>query len=80
MKWAVAQERQQFAFAKTKALISCAVTAQLISAFVLTNTDSTTPFLLKSRFQAYTYDCAGWFVSDLFGKPDYCFTHGVMHK
>ena len=30
----IAQENQQFADAKTKAQISCAVTAQLISAFV----------------------------------------------
>ena len=32
--WAAASENQQPAYAKTKTQISCAVTAQLISAFV----------------------------------------------
>ena len=38
-----------FAFAKTKAQISLAITAKLISAFFFRYTDSTIPLLLKSK-------------------------------
>ena len=43
-------EKTVFAYAKTKTQISCAVTAQLISAFVFCYTDST--IFLKPKFQA----------------------------
>ena len=42
-----------FAFEKTKMQISCAVTAQLISAFVFFFTDSTISFFLSPKFQAF---------------------------
>ena len=42
-------ENRVFAYAKTKAQISCAVTAQLISAFVFATQIATIPLLPKSE-------------------------------
>ena len=60
-----------FAYAKTNAQISCAVTAQLISAFVLAtqeyNFSSTYTQTLK--ILAFFSGCTDWFVSDLVLNP-----------
>ena len=47
-----ASENQQSSYAKTKAQISCAATAQLISAFCFCLADSTIPLFLNLKFQA----------------------------
>ena len=58
-------------YAKTKAQISCAVTAQLISAF-LRYIDSTIPLFPKSDLSllAIFCGCTSRFVSELFGNPE----------
>ena len=50
--WATFWENRIFAYAKTKAQISCAVTAQLISAFVFTTHIVQSLYLLNPKFQA----------------------------
>ena len=54
---------------KTKALISCAVTAQLISAFVFATRIVQFLLYLYLKFQAFFYDCTGGFVSHLVRTP-----------
>ena len=49
---ASASENQQYAYAKTKAQISCAVTAQLISAFAFATQIVQVLFFLNPKFQA----------------------------
>ena len=56
--------KRDFTFAKTRAQIRCAITAQQIRAFVLV---SKIPNLHKSQISSF--DCAGRIVSDLFGNP-----------
>ena len=51
---AAAQENQQFAYAKTNAQISFAVTAKLISAFIFATQIVQYLFFLNPRFQAST--------------------------
>ena len=60
---AAAQENKQSAYAKTKTQISCAVTAQLISAFVFAEGIVQFLFFLNPKFQASSG--TGQFVSDL---------------
>ena len=50
--WATSWENQQFAYAKTKAQISFAVTAKLISAFVFATWIVHFLFFLNPKFQA----------------------------
>ena len=50
--WAASWENQQFAYAKTKAQISFAVTAKLISAFVFATRIVQFLFYLNPKFQA----------------------------
>ena len=64
---------QNFAYAKTKAQISCAVTAQLISAFVFATRIVIFLFYLNPKFSSFS--CKGRFVSDLFGNPQDQFSH-----
>ena len=52
IKWAASWENQQFAYAKTKAQISFAVTAKLISAFVFATRIVQFLFSLNRKFQA----------------------------
>ena len=66
-----------FAYAKTKTQISCAVTAQLISAFVFSTPTVQFLFFLNPKFQAsshflwvYNLVCA-----DLVGNPEDRFSH-----
>ena len=49
--WAVSWEKKIFAYAKTKAQISCTVTAQLISAFVFAARIVHSLFFLNPKFQ-----------------------------
>ena len=51
-KQAAAPENQQFAYTKTKTQISCAVTAQLISAFVFVTGIIQSLFFQNLKFQA----------------------------
>ena len=51
-KWANLSENQQTAYAKTKAQISCAVTAELISTFVFATWIVQFLFYLNPKFQA----------------------------
>ena len=65
-------------YAKRKAQISCATTAQLISA-LLRYIDRTIPLQPKSEFQASNHLL--WFVSDLVRKPkDGCCLYNVLFK
>ena len=68
-KRVASRENKYFAYAKTKAQISFAVAAKLISAFVFRYTDSTIPLLSISKMSILfpSYDCTARFVSDLFG-------------
>ena len=66
---------------KTKAQISCAVTALLISVFVFATRVSPIP-LLKSKFRAsvvFSCDCTGQFVSKLVENNDCFFFHAKAH-
>ena len=54
---ASASESQQSAYAKTKTQISCAVTAQLIRAFVFRSIDSTMLHLTKSEISCSYFLC-----------------------
>ena len=68
------------AYAKTKVQFSCAVTAQLISAFVLATQKVLFLFYLKySKFQAFFCYCAGQFVSDLIANLEDQFSRVVAH-
>ena len=61
-----------FAYAKTKAQISCAVTTQLISAFVFATQIVLFLFFINPKFPkplSFFFDSTGQFVWDLVGKP-----------
>ena len=61
---------------KPKTQISCAVTAQLISASIFATQIVQSLLFLKSKLQASSlYLRAGRFVSDLVGNQDCCFSH-----
>ena len=81
--WAAMWENRLFAYAKTKTQISCAVTAQLISAFVFaTQIVSTIPLLPKFKISkplAILSNCAARFMSDLDGNPEDRFSHVEAH-
>ena len=66
-----------FAYVKTKPQISCAVTAQLISAFVFATQIVQSLFFLNPKFKplAIFCSCTVRFVSDLVGNPEYRFSH-----
>ena len=71
-----------FAYAKTKTQISCAVTAQLISAFVFAIRIVQSLFYLNPKFQAsnhllwlYSLECVG-----PVGNPEDRFSHDEGHK
>ena len=77
---AAAWKNQQSAKAKTKAQISFAVTAKLISAFVFPT--QIVPFLyfLNPKFPASIFcDCTTRFVSDLVGNFKDRFSHVAAH-
>ena len=54
-----------FAYTKTKIQFSCAVTAQLISAFVFATWTEHFPTLLKAKVSNFFSGSTGQFVSDL---------------
>ena len=60
--------KPDFAYAKTKVQISCAVTAQLISTFVFASWIEQSIYFLNPKFQASS--CAAQFVSVLVGNPE----------
>ena len=66
-----------FAYAKTKTQISFAVTAKLISAFVLRFIDTTISLHFKPL--AILCDCTARFVSDLVGNLEDRFSHSEAH-
>ena len=75
-----------FEYAKTKqqiscAVISCAVTAQLISAFVFAAQIVQSLFFLNPKFKplAIFCGCTAWFVSDLVRNPENRFSHNEAH-
>ena len=71
IKLATSCENQIFAYAKTKAQISFAVTAKLINAFVFAAGIVHFLFFLNPKFQATSFcDCTGQFVSGLVGNPE----------
>ena len=65
--------KPDFAYAKTKAQISCAVTAQLISAFDFATQIVQSLFFLNLRFQPSSLLVL--FVSGLVGNPEDRFSH-----
>ena len=69
MSW----ENLLFAYAKPKAQISCEKTAQLISANVLCDLDSTIPLLLKSKISSLK-------PSSLTVQPSLCLTWSETPK
>ena len=60
-----------FAHAKTKAQMSCAITAQLISTFFLLNGKyiSSSSKIQNIKLLGILSDYTDWFVSDLVGNP-----------
>ena len=64
---------------KIKVQISCAVTAQLISAFVFPTRIVQFLFFLNLKFQAIFYSCTDRFVPDLVGTPKDRFSHVAAH-
>ena len=63
----------KFAYAKIKAQISCAITAQLISAFVFATLKVGFFLFLNHKFLEHLpifCSCIGRFVSDRVGKPE----------
>ena len=66
-KWAASWENKRFAYAKTKTQISCAVTAQLISAFVFATRIVLSLYFLNPNFKplAISSGYKAWFVSDM---------------
>ena len=69
--WAASWENRIFACAKTKAQISFAVTAKLISAFVFATRIVYFLFYLNPKFQASSSFLRLYrFVSDLVGNPE----------
>ena len=77
------EKNQHFAFAKTKAQITFAVIAKLISAFVFTThrLDNSFTFLIKNfRHLAISCACTARFVSDLFGNHIVGFLMTQLHS
>ena len=75
------EKKQIFAYVKTKAQNSCAVAAQLISAFVFA-----TQIVHPSSIQIRDFKllpifcgCTGQFVSDLVGNTETRFSHVAAH-
>ena len=72
-----------FSYAKTKTQISCAVTVQLISAFVFATCIVQPFFYLNPKFQSSSQaifcGSTARFVSDLVGNPEYRFSHNEAH-
>ena len=74
-----------FAYAKTKTQIGCAVTAQLISAFVFATRIVTSLFFLNPKFQACSHlrpifcGFKAQLVLDLVGNPEDRFSHNEAH-
>ena len=67
-----------FVYVKTKAQISCAVTAQLISVFVFATYIVYNPSTFKIRnFKPLA--CTARFVSDLVGNPEDWYSHNPAH-
>ena len=64
-------EDRTTAYAKTKAQISCAVTAQLISTFVYATWIVQSLFFLNPKFKLLVifFSCTGRFALDLVGNP-----------
>ena len=77
--WAASWENRIFAYAKTKAQISFAVTAKLISAFVFATRIVQFFFFLSPKFQASFCDCTGRVVLDLVGNPEDRFSRDSAH-
>ena len=67
-----------FAYAKTRPQISCAVTAQLTSAFVFATRVVRFFFFLNPKFQASSYLLL-LHMSDLIGNPDNRFSRAAAH-
>ena len=70
--------RRVFAYAKTKAQISCAVTAKLISAFVFA-TRIVQPLFCLNPASSFFCDCTDRFVSDMVGNPENRFSRVAAH-
>ena len=68
--------KPDFAYVKTKAQISFAVTAKLINAFVFATRIVQFLFFLNPKFQPSKLlcDCTAWFLSDLVGNPEVGFS------
>ena len=70
--------KPDFAYAKTKAQISCAVIELLIGAFVFATRIVQFLFYLNPKFPASSptlfYDCTNRFVSELVGNPEDLFS------
>ena len=66
-----------FAYAKTMMQISCAVTAQLISAFVFATWLVQSLYLLNPKFQASSLFL--FLYSPLVGNPKGLFSHNAAH-
>ena len=70
-----------FAYAKTKAQISCAVTAQMISAFVFaTRIDHSSSYIRNFKLLTFFCDNAGRFVSGLVGNSEDRFSRVAAHS
>ena len=69
------------AYAKTKTQISCAVTAQLISAFIFAAQKYYSSFIHIENFKLLPIFCdyTGRFVSDLVGNPKDQFSRFAAH-
>ena len=70
-----------FVYAKTRTQISCAVTAQLISAFVFASWIEQSLYFLNRNFTplAILCGCTARLVSDLVGKPEVRFSCVAAH-
>ena len=75
--WAVSWENWPFAYAKTKAQDSCAVTAQLISTFAFTIEIVQSLYFLNPIFQASGYRAAD---SAFLCYIDRLYTSHIMRK
>ena len=60
---------------RRRSAVQCAVTAQLISAFVFATKIVQFLFYLYTKFQASNCDCTGQFMSDLVGTTEGRFSH-----
>ena len=77
----VMRKLQLFAYAKTKTQISFAVTAKLISAFILATLIVQSLYLLYTNFKPLAIFCGSTarFKSDLVGNPLDRFSHNEAH-